>query len=72
MIYFNLKTFPGWVFFAQKLHVEKCFGHDVADITHVRFFISSGCCGCLVLTISELDSDNSPLNSKLLFIDVRM
>ena len=72
ILYFNLKTFPGWVFFAQKLYVEKCCGHYVADITHVRFFIYSGCCGYLVLTISELDSDNSPLNTKLLFIDVQM
>ena len=31
---FNLKTFPGWVFNAQKLQVEKCCGHYVADITH--------------------------------------
>ena len=45
---------------------------SVADITHVRFFIYSGCCRYLVLTISELDSDNSPLNTKLLFIDVQI
>ena len=29
----NPKTFPGWVFIAQKLQVEKCCGHYVADIT---------------------------------------
>ena len=45
---------------------------SVSDITDVRFFIYSSCCRYLVLTISELDSDNSPLNTKLLFIDVQM
>ena len=43
---------------------------SVADITHVRFFIYLGCCRYLLLTNSELDSDNSLLNAKLLFIDV--
>ena len=45
---------------------------SVADITRIRFFIYSGCYRYLVLTISELDSDNSPLNTKLLFIHVQM
>ena len=38
-------------------------------IVHVRFFFYSDCWRYLFLTNSELDSDNSLLNTELLFID---
>ena len=69
MLYFYLKIFPGSAFSAQKLQVEKCCRHYTMCMLDFSVIQTVGD-NYLFLINSELDSDNSLLNTKLLLIDL--